>query len=189
MLGADYDIGRFDPKMGLGKVIVSDHNTKLEYLDGEILVETEPHNYELRQIKINKWKNHKTHNVTLLGSTILTNDETFTSLVESVISYNFVKSEYWGTHDGVARGLPTKIFEGGKKSGEINWGLKNAETVIETKLIRTNLLPGTACNVTVTGDYTKMEGPYEATLTSYYADNSNSTSRTINAVVSIQIII
>lgn len=136
MLGADYDIGRFDPKMGLGKVIVSDHNTKLEYLDGEILVETEPHNYELRQIKINKWKNHKTHNLTLLGSTVLTNDETFTSLVESVISYNFVKSEYWGTHDGVARGLPTKIFEGGKKSGEINWGLKNAETIIEVSFYK-----------------------------------------------------
>lgn len=48
-------------------------------------------------------------------------------------------------------------------------------------------MPGTACNVTVTGDYTKMEGPYEATLTSYYADNSNSTSRTINAVVSTNI--
>lgn len=58
----------------------------------------------------------------------------------------------------------------------------------QTKLIRTNLLPGTACNVTVTGDYTKMEGPYEATLISYYADNSNSTSRTINAIVSTNII-
>jgi Protein of unknown function (DUF3421) len=88
--GADFIIGRFDPKINLGKIVVSAPTMDREvvssniffaeriyskscflvfqeYEEGEILTETEPVRYELRQIKIDKWRRMTNRNLTLLG--------------------------------------------------------------------------------------------------------------------------
>lgn len=62
-------------------------------------------------------------NRTELGSAILFNDGEHTNLVETVISYNYDRVQYWGTIQGVSRGLPTRVYEHGKPVVEINWGL------------------------------------------------------------------
>lgn len=49
--------------------------------------------------------------------------------------------------------------------------------------VNTVLQPGTAVNVTLIGNYTKMEAPYTGTLISYYADNFDGSSRRIHAQV------
>lgn len=46
------------------------------------------------------------------------------------------------------------------------------------------LEPGTSMNVTLHGNYTKMEGPYKAKLKSYYADTDEIKNRDIEGVVS-----
>lgn len=47
-----------------------------------------------------------------------------------------------------------------------------------------NLEPGTSMNVTLHGNYTKMEGPYKAKLKSYYADTTETKTRDIEGIVS-----
>lgn len=56
---------------------------------------------------------------------------------------------------------------------------------IQVKTVSANLEPGTSMNVTLKGNYTKMEGPYKAKLKSYYADSSETKTRDIEGIVSI----
>lgn len=105
--------------------------------------------------------------------------------VEKVMSYSFNYLQYWGTHEGVAKGLPTKIFEKDVAvPAEIYWALKKADLRHETKAVFTKLAPGTAINVTLTGNYVTLEAPYTAKLSAFYHD-SESVSRKINAEVSL----
>lgn len=48
----------------------------------------------------------------------------------------------------------------------------------------TNLLPGTAMNVTLKANYTKTESQYKAKLKTFYADSDESKTRDIEATVS-----
>lgn len=107
---------------------------KQEYEDGQILVEAEPIRYELRDIKTDKWRTQIFRNATLLGSTTLANDEEISNLIETVISYKFDKIQYWGTLEGVSRGLPTKVYESGKQPAEFNWGLKETLVKIDVSI-------------------------------------------------------
>lgn len=50
--------------------------------------------------------------------------------------------------------------------------------------VSASLLPGTAMNVTLKGNYTKLEAPYKAKLKSYYADSDEPNTRDIEAIVS-----
>lgn len=52
------------------------------------------------------------------------------------------------------------------------------------KTVSVNLEPGTSVNVTLKGNYTKMEGPYKAKLKSYYADSTETKTRVIEGIVS-----
>lgn len=106
-------------------------------------------------------------------------------MVEKVMSYSFNYLQYWGTHEGVAKGLPTKIFEKDVvEHAKINWALKHSAQRHETKAVFTKLAPGTAINVTLTGNYVTLEAPYTAKLSAFYHD-SESVSRKINAEVSL----
>lgn len=185
MAGFDYQLGRLDPKEGLGRIFVYLGDREYSLDEGEVLVETEPVRYELRQIKVDKWRSQVKKNLTELGSTVLQNSESMSNLVEAVITYEYDRMVYWGTHDGVARGLPTAVYdEVGARPMDIYWAQKVSEKRLETKTVSTNLQPGTAINVTVTGNYTKTEGPYKALLVSYYADNDNALTREITTIVS-----
>lgn len=109
-----------------------------------------------------------------------------TGLVETVLSYGFDYLQYWGAHEGVARGLPTKIIEDNVANpSEINWGLKRTEKRYETKSVRSELMPGTAINVTLRGNYVTLEAPYTAKLFAFYAGSKDSVSRKISADVNI----
>lgn len=113
-----------------------------EYEDGEVLVEHEPIRYELRDIKKDKWRTSYGRDLRVLGSTILanSNDPERSNTVETVISYTYDKINYWGTIEGVARGLPTEVYENPKlppvNLGPTGWGFKINETKTEVRMRR-----------------------------------------------------
>lgn len=90
------------------------------------MVEAEPIRYELRDIKIDPIRKHVVVNETILGTTTLSNNGQYSNLVESVIAYQYDKVQYWGTYEGVARGLPTNVHENGKATVQLErgWGLE-----------------------------------------------------------------
>lgn len=47
-----------------------------------------------------------------------------------------------------------------------------------------SLLPGTSMNVTLKGNYNKMDGPYKAKLKTFYEGNDETKTRGIEANVS-----
>lgn len=52
------------------------------------------------------------------------------------------------------------------------------------KTVSDNLEPGTARNITLKAQYTRIEAPYRAKLKSYYADSNETKTRDIEATVS-----
>lgn len=108
-----------------------------EYEDGEVLVEHEPIRYELRDIKKDKFRTSLHPDPRVLGSRVLANGEDHTMDVESVIDYTYDKIIYWGTIEGVARGLPTEVYENPKlppvNLGPTGWGFKINETKTEVR--------------------------------------------------------
>lgn len=107
-----------------------------EYEDGEILVEAEPIRYELRDIKKDKWRTQITPNETVLGSVVLSNTGEGSNIVEAAVTYKFSKVIYWGTVEGVGRGLPTEVFENAKSSPVTlvkGWGLKDITPIEEVR--------------------------------------------------------
>jgi len=106
--------------------------------------------------------------------------------VETILSYTFNYNQYWGSHEGVARGLPTKIFEKDEAvPAEINWALKHTEKRSENKAVHTKLWPGTAINVTLRGNYVTLEAPYSGKLFAFYYGSDESVSRKISAEASV----
>lgn len=108
-----------------------------EYEEGEVLVEHEPIRYELRDIKKDKWRTSYGRDKRVLGTTILANSRDETNTIETVISYTYNKIIYWGTIEGVARGLPTEVYESPKlppvNLGPTGWGFKINETKTEVQ--------------------------------------------------------
>lgn len=141
----------------------------------------------------------------MLATKVLENPQDFESFIETVLSYEYKKEEYWGKIDGVAIALPTEVYENNFPT-TIQWAIKASQTVVEvslharlhflssinhhslfhfqTKDVRIDLPPYTAVNVTIIGNYTRLEAPYKATLIAYYADNSDGISRKIEGMVS-----
>ncbi|XP_075165667.1 beta-pore-forming protein unzipped [Haematobia irritans] len=181
--GADYNLGRLDPE-GLGKIKAMEGDRQQDYDEGEVLIETEPFRYELKDIEIKTNQMTTAVNVTELASGILANKIDKYILVETVLSYEYDYKQYWGTHEGVARGLPTKVFENATESpAEIRWALKSVDKRMETKSVRSKLWPGTAINVTLKGNYMKINAPYRAKLYAFYAGSEDSISRKIYSEV------
>ncbi|XP_016947339.1 protein unzipped [Drosophila biarmipes] len=181
--GADFNLGHLDP-VGLGKIRVIEAQREKYYDDGEVLVETEPFRYELRDIKLDRLRTETTENLTDLVSRTLENLEDKYSTVETILSYSFDYNQYWGSHEGVARGLPTKIFEKDVPvPAEIYWALKHTERKSENKAVHTKLWPGTAINVTLRGVYVTLEAPYNGKLFAFYYGSDESVSRKISAEV------
>lgn len=109
-----------------------------EYEEGEVLVEHEPVRYELRDIKKDKLRTSSLRDKRVLGATTLANRLEEISTIETVISYTYGKVIYWGTIEGVARGLPTEVYENAKlppvNLGPTGWGFKTNETKTEVQL-------------------------------------------------------
>lgn len=64
--GADFNLGHLEP-VGLGKIRVIEAEREKYYDDGEVLVETEPFRYELRDIKLDRLRTDIQENMTELG--------------------------------------------------------------------------------------------------------------------------
>ncbi|XP_052843678.1 protein unzipped [Drosophila gunungcola] len=181
--GADFNLGHLEP-VGLGKIRVIENEREKYYDDGEVLVETEPFRYELKDIKLDRLRTDIKENLTELVTRKLENLEDKYSTVETILSYSFDYNQYWGSHEGVARGLPTKIFEKDMAApAEINWALKHTEKRTENKAVHTKLWPGTAINVTLRGNYVTLEAPYSGKLFAFYYGSEESVSRKISAEV------
>ncbi|KAH8283466.1 hypothetical protein KR018_002993 [Drosophila ironensis] len=181
--GADFNLGHLEP-VGLGKIKVIENERERYYDDGEVLVETEPFRYELRDIKLDRIRTDMRENLTELATRKLENLGDKYSVVETVLSYSFDYTQYWGSHDGVARGLLTKIYEKDVAiPAEINWALKHTEVRTENKAVHTKLWPGTAINVTLRGNYVTLEAPYTGKLFAFYYGSDESVSRKISADV------
>lgn len=179
-----YIVGNYDPTEKLGGRIYAPlpgMPDTVEHEHGDILVEIEPVKYELRNIKLNKLRTTIKKNITILGSTILSNEEDITNQAETVITYDYTKLTYYGRQQGVGNGVPTKVIDPRTQQPvDIFWGVELTERKFETKAINTILQPGTAINVTLLGNYTEMEAPYHANLKAYYDDNSDPASRKLS---------
>lgn len=179
-----YIVGNYDPLEKLGGRIwapLPGMPDTVEHENGDILVEIEPVQYELRNIKLNKLRTVIRKNTTILGSTILSNEEDITNQAETVITYDYTKLTYYGRQMGVGNGVPTKVIDPRTQQPvDIFWGVELSERKFETKAINTILQPGTAINVTLLGNYTEVEAPYHANLKAYYDDNSDPASRKLS---------
>lgn len=82
----------------------------------------------MSEIKTDKWRTQISQKKLVLHEQQLSNDDDATNSVETVMSYQFEKVQYWGTYEGVARGSPTEVFETGKPSYKLEggWGSKIA---------------------------------------------------------------
>ncbi|XP_055591057.1 protein unzipped-like [Uranotaenia lowii] len=179
-----YIVGNYDPLEKLGGRIFAPLPgvpDSVEHERGDILVEIEPVQYELRDIKLNKLRTVIRKNTTILGATVLSNDEDITNQAETVITYDYAKVSYYGRQESVVNGVQTKVIDPRTQQPvDMYWGVELTERKFETKAINTILQPGTAINVTLLGNYTEMEAPYHALLKAYYNDNSDPVPRKLN---------
>jgi hypothetical protein len=168
-----YNIGKFNPSENLGVFdVVDQNNDELTFEDGEILVETEPISYELKAVKFDRIRARHPKKLRVLGHAILKNTETGVQRVDTVISYNYTYSMYWGKGHGLLTGLNFTVYlANGTKRG--NWALPKTEEIVETQTIEKYLDEGTAVNVTLYGNYTESDVPYTATVHSLYKDKED----------------
>lgn len=164
--------------------------------------------YELKIKYFKKFDVVTKANLTLLGNSILINDQIDTNMIETEIGYTYQLEQYWGSLDGVSTGSPTKVFEPNSVNPiNIVWGIQNSNLTervmmhfnisipqeyilnmqlsFQTKSVRSSLQPGTALNVTVWGNYTREEKPYKAKLTTYYKDSNETLTREVDSTVSL----
>lgn len=179
-VGNNFLVGRYDPTEQFGKIFVTSDNEEIVYENGEILTEIEPEYYEIRKITPNRFRGQIARNLTLLGESILSNPETEPTEVDTIISYIYDKEYYYGTYEGMVRGLNATVFE---NSGNfsISWGFKESIKTVENTMASAILQPGTALNVTVKGNYTVTDSAYTAEVTTYYVDKSEPQKRKIEA--------
>lgn len=126
----DYIVGRFDPFIQLGKIMVYEGHSERDYEEGEILTETEPARYVLTNIVYDKLRTKVTVEPKILGERVLSNDKDVDANVDTVISYMYDKEQFWGTNLGMAKALETTIQE---TSGQytISWGIKDLVKTVE----------------------------------------------------------
>ncbi|XP_050302082.1 protein unzipped [Anthonomus grandis grandis] len=166
-------IGTLNPSEVFGTYhVVDENNTDIASEDGQILVETEPISYEIKNIRYKpagrgrRFPKRKM----VWDTTVLKNDESGVQKVESVMTYEYEYFLSWGKGHGLLTGLPFTVFlpKGDKVEGV--WGLPKPEKRVETVPVDRNLDEGTAVNVTLVGNFTETEVPYSATVVAIYKD-------------------
>lgn len=166
----------------MGKIYATVASAEHSFVEGEILTATEPLRYELSGIKFSTIKLRQKINRTLLGQTILRNDGEEEVDVTAVIGYEFDVDRYFGNHDGIARSVQTTAFMSKNEQVEFFWGIQKNDHEVSSKVVGTRLLPGTALNVTLWGNYTTNEGPYEASLVTYWSDGTKSKKKIVKVI-------
>lgn len=175
-LEIDHAIGFLDSD-GLGKIYVQVASTGVSFEHGELLRVIEPARYELSDIKFSTSTLQQKSERIILGSTILKNEGNEEVDVSATIGYSYKIVRNFGQHEGVARSVNTTAFITKNEKFEFYWGIEKENTVVDSKSVSTRLLPGTALNVTLWGNYSTSEGPYKAYIVTYFADGSKSKKR------------
>ncbi|XP_054281994.1 protein unzipped-like isoform X2 [Macrosteles quadrilineatus] len=175
VLGPRHHVGKFDPKEGIGRVIVIEGVGKdaveKDYHEGEILVESEPTNYEITSMKFTEKRRKESRTLKELGSATLKNDQSqYTAKVDTVVAYDNLVSMYWGQGRAMLKGLNTIIRLPNGNREEIKWGIPFTEERKDVYKVEAHLEPGTAVNVTVWGNQTDSEVPYSGQLVAVYED-------------------
>lgn len=180
----DHAIGFFDSSDGLGKIYATVASAEHSFVEGEILTATEPIRYELSDIKFTSMKLRQKFNRTLLGQTVLKNEGDIEMDVNAVIGYVYDIERNFGNYDGIARSINTTAHVSKNEKVDFFWGIQKNEQAVSSKSVGTMLMPGTALNVTLWGNYTTNEGPYKANLVTFWADGTKSKKKlvTITAV-------
>lgn len=171
--------GWFDPTEGFGKIHATVASVEETFDSGEILTTFEPIRYELHEIKFKSLKLRETKNRTLLGQTMLKNEEDKPTEVNAMIGYEFNQIRNLGHLDGIARSVNTTVYANKKEIYSFFWGIQQDVKILNTKGVGLVLEPGTALNITLWGNYTIKEGPYDANLVIHYADGTKSKKRRI----------
>lgn len=108
----------------------------------------------------------------VLGQVQLKNENDFGGFerVDTVISYKYNYSQYWGHGHGLLTGLPInyRLQNGTVLHGR--YGIQSPMNKVEVSNIEAFLEPGTAVNVTLTGNYGEWDVPYTAIITALYKD-------------------
>lgn len=172
----DHAIGFLDSD-GLGKIYVIASSKELSYESGELLRVIEPARYELSDIKLLSLTARISYERIALGSTILKNEGSEEADVSATIGFDYKVVRNFGNHDGVARSVNTTAFITKNEKFEFFWGIERDQQVVESKSVSTRLLPGTAINVTIWGNYSTSEGPYKAYIVTYFTDGTKTKKR------------
>lgn len=172
----DHAIGFLDSD-GLGKIYVIASSKEFSYESGELLRVIEPARYELSEIKLLSLTARVSYERIALGSTILKNEGTEEADVSATIGFDYKVVRNFGNHDGVARSVNTTAFITKNEKFEFFWGIEKEHQVVESKSVSTRLLPGTAINVTIWGNYSTSEGPYKAYIVTYFTDGTKTKKR------------
>ncbi|XP_018572054.1 protein unzipped [Anoplophora glabripennis] len=166
-----YNVGKFTPSENLGVFhLVDQNNNELQFEDGEILVETEPIAYELKSIKLERFRGRFPRTQKKLGEAVLKNEEDVLQHVASVISYKYNYSLFWGKGHGLLTGLPFTVTLPNGTHVKGQWAVPKEELKSEVAPVEKYLEAGTAVNVTLMGNYTESEIPYNATVVAIYKD-------------------
>lgn len=135
------------------------------------MVAIEAVRYELFDIQFSKIKTITSINRTVLGHTILKNEADTENDVNTAIGYEYDIIRNFGPHEGMARftNATAHLADG---PFEFLWGMPKEIHSVNSKSVGTRLQPGTALNVTLYGNLTKHEGPFEAKVKTFWADGT-----------------
>jgi hypothetical protein len=135
--------------------------------------------YEIHDMKFKSLKLREDKQRKLLGETILKNEGDEEIDVNAVIGYEYDIKRNLGSHEGIARSVNTTVYVSKREIFSFYWGIQENDHTLGSKSVGTMLKPGTAINVTLWGNYTVKEGPYDAHLIVFWADGSHSKKRRI----------
>ncbi|KAG7196654.1 hypothetical protein KM043_015992 [Ampulex compressa] len=139
---------------------------------GEVLVETEPVNYELTRVKLNWPKRSVIKRVPqVLGKVTISNKGPEPAKMAEAFGYEYKYSVYWGQVHAIIKGLNTSItLANGSSLPRTVWGMKETENRTGVYTVEIFLEPGTGVDVTLRANYSDMEVPYSGVLVSHYED-------------------
>lgn len=174
-LGRRHFVGKLlKHEFGGHLTIINATGQEEEVEDGEILVETEPIRYELaiQSFTLRRKKSQQTTKA--LGETTLKNSGSSPMKVDAVIGYEEQYSLYWGQGKALLRGLPTTIrLPDGTIFENIQWGVPENEERKNLYRVEAYLEPGTAVNVSLSGNHTITELPYIGNLVALFEDGAS----------------
>lgn len=100
------------------------------------MVETEPISYEIKSIRPDRSSAARyPKKEKILGEAVLKNEENGLQRVDSVISYEYTYSLFWGKGHGLLTGLPFTVFFSNNTQIEGRWAIPKKENKVDVASI------------------------------------------------------